>query len=76
MCLNCSSIQYGEFKFCPCWDCLLWIYRFGKRSATILKQVKQDKRDKIYNVLLHRKEFEKCYNTKTGEVEKKCLSTL
>ena len=32
-CLDCCCGQSNEVKLCPCKDCSLWQYRFGKNPA-------------------------------------------
>lgn len=33
-CIDCMCGQMVEVKLCPCKDCSLWPYRFGKRPKT------------------------------------------
>ncbi len=37
-CLDCCCGQWNEVKLCPCEDCSLWLYRFGKRPQSVKNQ--------------------------------------
>ena len=43
-CLDCSAGSTYEIKLCPCVDCALYPYRFGKRPSTVRKMLTKDKK--------------------------------
>lgn len=42
-CLDCMGEQPNQVKVCPCTDCTLWLYRFGKNPQTIKNKLLTDK---------------------------------
>ncbi len=34
-CLDCSGFSFKSVLWCPCTDCNLWIFRFGKRPESM-----------------------------------------
>ena len=37
-CLDCSGDSSKGVRYCPCCDCTLWFYRFGKRPGSMKDQ--------------------------------------
>lgn len=43
-CLDCCGNQSNEVKLCPCKDCTLWPYRFGKNPFRKKRQMSEEQR--------------------------------
>lgn len=46
-CIECSAGSRYEVKMCPCKNCPLWLYRFGKRPTTQKKKKVSETNSKV-----------------------------
>lgn len=37
-CLDCCAGSANEVRLCPCKECALWPYRYGRRPATVARK--------------------------------------
>lgn len=50
-CLECSNGQIIEVRLCPCTDCPLYEYRFGKRPGTVEKNKARKEAEAVESTL-------------------------
>jgi hypothetical protein len=45
-CMECSNMKYKEVELCPCDDCPLYAYRFGRRTDKPYRVTRAEKKNK------------------------------